>query len=143
MSAKEGAGGVNVPVIVCCETVKFTDRVALDSIVVNEVTDPDELVVVKPSAQVTGLPLPHPRPGSSAASDTSAKSGGATLESGKFFHKITKKNPLENWRDTPNLQLLNIMYDVTPADYIDMVITEMGSLPPSAVPVVHRMSTNS
>ena len=35
------------------------------------------------------------------------------------------------------------MYDVTPAEYVDMVITEMGSLPPSAVPIVHRMSTNS
>ena len=34
------------------------------------------------------------------------------------------------------------MYDVTPAEYVDMVVTEMGSLPPSAVPIVHRMSTN-
>jgi translation initiation factor eIF-2B subunit delta len=41
----------------------------------------------------------------------------------------------------PNLQLLNILYDVTPAEYVNMVITEYGSLPPSSVPVVHRIST--
>ena len=36
--------GDNLPVIVCCETVKFTDRVALDSIVMNEIAAPDDLV---------------------------------------------------------------------------------------------------
>lgn len=90
----------DVPVIVCCESIKFTDKVALDSIVTNEVAPPDELI----------------------PSDTS---------------------PLSRWRDVPNLQLLNILYDVTPAEYIKMVITEYGSLPPSSVPVVHRISTNT
>ncbi|KAI5285039.1 hypothetical protein KEM55_000806, partial [Ascosphaera atra] len=52
-------------------------------------------------------------------------------------------HPLKYWRLKPNVQLLNIMYDVTPKEYIDLVITEMGSLPPSAVPIVHRMSTQS
>ena len=142
MSAKQCAGGVNIPVIVCCETVKFTDRVALDSIVVNEIADPDELVAVKPSTQITNLPLAPAKSGVANASDSSSKSNTATLESEKSVIKAAQTTPLENWRDTPNLQLLNIMYDVTPAEYIDMVITEMGSLPPSAVPIVHRMSTN-
>jgi translation initiation factor eIF-2B subunit delta len=135
MSAKERASGVEIPVIVCCETVKFTDRVALDSIVVNEIADADELVVNPSPDQITGIPdeedLPVPDPKKKTSTvDPPAYSNGTT------------KSPLTNWKTTPNLQLLNIMYDVTPAEYVDMVITEMGSLPPSAVPIVHRMVTN-
>ncbi|KAJ5160149.1 translation initiation factor eIF-2B subunit delta [Penicillium canariense] len=139
MSAKERAGGVEVPVIVCCETVKFTDRVALDSIVVNEIADADELVSAAPPQQVTGLtdPVTTTKPadnkkGTSSAPTTDPSDSSLTASS----------SPLTNWKDTPNLQLLNIMYDVTPAEYVDMVVTEMGSLPPSAVSIVHRMSTN-
>lgn len=33
-----------VPVLVCCETYKFAERVLLDSICYNELGDPDELV---------------------------------------------------------------------------------------------------
>lgn len=147
MSAKERAGGVEVPVIVCCETVKFTDRVALDSIVVNEIADADELVSAQPLQQVTELPDP------AAASEPESKKGGGktgttstnTSANADANYALKTKNvdsPLKDWKDTPNLQLLNIMYDVTPAEYVDMVVTEMGSLPPSAVPIVHRMSTN-
>ncbi|KAK2804289.1 hypothetical protein FQN51_002380 [Onygenales sp. PD_10] len=136
MSAKERAGGINIPVIVCCETIKFTDRVALDSIVLNELADADELAATEASEQVTNLPLPPAAKNGSTASLDTASTGESSL--------ITDPNkPLEHWKEKPRLQLLNIMYDVTPAEYIDMVITEMGSLPPSAVPIVHRMSTNS
>lgn len=97
----------DIPVIVCCQSVKFTDRVALDSIVVNEVAPAEELL------------------------------------SGDIASKEAKGSDLlGHWRKTPNLQVLNLMYDVTPAEYIQMVVTEYGSLPPSSVPVVHRLSTN-
>ncbi|KAF7593328.1 hypothetical protein BBP40_011708 [Aspergillus hancockii] len=142
MSAKERAGGVEVPVIVCCETVKFTDRVALDSIVVNEIADADELVPHHSVQQVTGLPDPT----ATAAAQADTKKGGNKATTNAAPVEPTPvadgASPLTNWKDTPNLQLLNIMYDVTPAEYVDMVVTEMGSLPPSAVPIVHRMSTN-
>ncbi|KAL4867528.1 hypothetical protein BDV12DRAFT_171103 [Aspergillus spectabilis] len=141
MSAKERAGGVEIPVIVCCETVKFTDRVSLDSIVVNEIADADELVLSQPPQQLTDLPDPaaafQPEPkkgGKAAASNPSPAESNTTSRN--------NGSPLANWRETPNLQLLNLMYDATPAEYVDMVVTEMGSLPPSAVPIVHRMSTN-
>ena len=98
MMAKEAS----IPVIVCCESVKFSERVALDSIVMNEIAPPDELI----------------------------------LQRGNSSH-------LAKWKDTPNLQLLNLMYDLTPAEYIDMVITEYGSLPPSSVPVVYALSIAS
>ncbi|RAH56261.1 IF-2B-domain-containing protein [Aspergillus piperis CBS 112811] len=138
MSAKERAGGVEVPVIVCCETVKFTDRVALDSIVVNEIADADELVTVEPVQQLTGLPDPAVQP--AVEPKKGGKASSAPVETSTAAQ--SKSSPLEDWKESANLQLLNIMYDVTPAEYVDMVVTEMGSLPPSAVPIVHRMSTN-
>lgn len=146
MSAKERAGGVEVPVIVCCETVKFTDRVALDSIVVNEIADADELVSTQPPQQVTGLadpvaPVSDAKPNGNGSG---GGSGGGVQPSAHEPNPALKNasSPLKDWRETPNLQLLNLMYDVTPAEYVDMVVTEMGSLPPSAVPIVHRMSTS-
>lgn len=160
MSAKERAGGIDIPVIVCCETIKFTDRVALDSIVVNEVADADELVPYASPPNITSqisppteLPPPSASPGPGGGGGAAAGSAGASGKKGarpskepepeKTPPRADPRFPLQNWREKPNVQLLNIMYDVTPADCIDMVITEMGSLPPSAVPVVHRMSSTT
>ena len=98
MSAKEA----NVPVVVCCESVKYTERVALDSFVHNEIAPPEELII---------------------------------------DHGETS-SPLSKWMEVPNLQLLNLMYDLTPAEYITMVIDESGYLPPSSVPFMQRLSTN-
>lgn len=52
-------------------------------------------------------------------------------------------SPLSEWEDVPGLQLLNLMYDFTPAEFINMVVTEYGIIPPSSVPVLIRLSTNS
>lgn len=98
MSAKEA----NIPVIVCCESVKLTERVALDSFVHNEVAPAEELMI-----------------------------------QGKT------SSPLSKWKDVPHLQILNLMYDLTPAEYISMVVTEYGIIPPSSVPVIIRLSTSS
>ena len=104
----------DIPVIVCCESVKFSDRVALDSIVMNEIAPAEELVTE-----------------SSASEAAREYIGESEVGSG-----------LQQWTETSNMQLLNILYDVTPAEYITMVVTELGSLPPTSVPVVHRISTN-
>ena len=93
------ANDADKPVIVLCETIKFTERVALDSIVHNEIAPADELVI----------------PG----------------------------GPLEKWGDIKRLQLCNPMYDVTPADYIQMIVTESGNVPPTSVPVLHRLGNES
>ncbi|KAL8696417.1 MAG: hypothetical protein Q9224_002808 [Gallowayella concinna] len=100
------AKDVDIPVLVLCESVKFSDKVALDSIASNEIAPPHEL----------GFP------GTSNRKDDVSP---------------------DDWRDAPNLMGLNLMYDLTPADYIHMIITEYGSLPPSSVPVVQRLSTNT
>lgn len=98
MTAKEAS----VPVIVCCESVKYTERVALDSFVHNEIAPPEELII-----------------------------------------RGEKSSPLSRWLDVPNLQLLNLMYDLTPAEHITMVIDESGYLPPSSVPFMQRLSTTT
>lgn len=128
------ASDADVPVIVCCESVKFTERVALDSIVNNEIAPPDELVPLSSSSRQQQQ---QPSRGGGGSGEVSA------AEQQQISSSSSLPSPLVSWQDTPNLQLLNIMYDVTPAEYIKMVITEYGSLPPSSVPVVHRLSTNS
>uniref|UniRef100_A0A3B3C879 Translation initiation factor eIF2B subunit delta n=1 Tax=Oryzias melastigma TaxID=30732 RepID=A0A3B3C879_ORYME len=41
------AKAFNVPVLVCCETYKFCERVQTDSFVSNELDDPDDLIVTR------------------------------------------------------------------------------------------------
>uniref|UniRef100_A0A8C8SNX4 Translation initiation factor eIF2B subunit delta n=1 Tax=Pelusios castaneus TaxID=367368 RepID=A0A8C8SNX4_9SAUR len=88
----------NVPVLVCCETYKFCERVQTDSFVSNELDDPDDLIV--PSK------------------------GGAQLR---------------GWMENSFLRLLNLVYDVTPPDLVDLVITDLGMIPCTSVPVVLRV----
>lgn len=138
MAAKERIGGITTPVIVCCETLKFVDRVALDSVVLNEVAPPDELVSFPTTEQRSHLgdadkTATETKGGKKGRKEEAAVPEGPTPD---------PHHPLKYWRQKPNLQILNVMYDVTPKEYIDLVITEMGSLPPSAVPIVHRISTN-
>uniref|UniRef100_A0A7C9DAV3 Translation initiation factor eIF2B subunit delta n=2 Tax=Opuntia streptacantha TaxID=393608 RepID=A0A7C9DAV3_OPUST len=47
-------------------------------------------------------------------------------------------NYLNNWINKENLQLLNLLYDVTPADFISLIITDYGMVPPTSVPVIVR-----
>ncbi|KAK3087547.1 hypothetical protein FSP39_007400 [Pinctada imbricata] len=92
------AKSCNVPVMVCCETYKFSERGQTDSFVFNELGDPDDLV-----------------------------------------HIGNKESYLSDWRDHSSLTLLNLVYDVTPPEFISLVITELGLIPCTSVPVVLRM----
>ncbi|KAM7475393.1 hypothetical protein LguiB_022636 [Lonicera macranthoides] len=47
-------------------------------------------------------------------------------------------NYLDDWADKENLQLLNLVYDVTPSEYISMIISDYGMIPPTSVPVIVR-----
>ncbi|KAK1360006.1 Translation initiation factor eIF-2B subunit delta [Heracleum sosnowskyi] len=47
-------------------------------------------------------------------------------------------NYLKDWATSENLQLLNLIYDATPSDYVSMIITDYGMIPPTSVPVVVR-----
>ncbi|XP_012284821.1 translation initiation factor eIF-2B subunit delta isoform X2 [Orussus abietinus] len=51
----------------------------------------------------------------------------------------SKKGVLSNWRAKKSLNLLNITYDVTPADLVTAVVTELAILPCTSVPVILRI----
>ncbi|XP_012369295.1 translation initiation factor eIF-2B subunit delta [Octodon degus] len=91
----------NVPVLVCCETYKFCERVQTDAFVSNELDDPDDL-------------------------------------------RCERKDhvALANWQNHSSLRLLNLVYDVTPPELVDLVITELGMIPCSSVPVVLRVKSS-
>uniref|UniRef100_A0A3P9GY94 Translation initiation factor eIF2B subunit delta n=1 Tax=Oryzias latipes TaxID=8090 RepID=A0A3P9GY94_ORYLA len=92
------AKAFNVPVLVCCETYKFCERVQTDSFVSNELDDPDDLIVTRKG-----------------------------------------KTQLAGWQQVASLGLLNLVYDVTPPDFVDLVITDLGMIPCTSVPVVLRV----
>lgn len=132
MVAGCGAAG-NVPVIVLCESVKFSSRVVLDSIVGNELGEADTLVEHEDDGVITRATSQN-QP--AAANVKKGRGGKAEAEDGDDSADKTKVS-LAGWAEQPNLQLLHLMYDVTPAEYLDMVITELGSIPPSAVSAVN------
>ncbi|XP_061367033.1 uncharacterized protein LOC133310153 isoform X2 [Gastrolobium bilobum] len=45
---------------------------------------------------------------------------------------------LDTWANTENLQLLNLIYDATPSDYVSIIVTDYGMVPPTSVPVIVR-----
>ncbi|CAI7816156.1 unnamed protein product, partial [Closterium sp. NIES-54] len=110
-----------VPVLVCCESSKFHERVQLDSITHNEIGDPQVLISTGVSPLSPTSPLP---------SDASEASEAAEAA------------PLQHWQSTPNLRPLNIQFDLTPADYITGIVTEIGVVPTSSVPVILRECRN-
>ncbi|KAI8613316.1 eukaryotic translation initiation factor 2B delta subunit [Chytriomyces sp. MP71] len=46
---------------------------------------------------------------------------------------FTKPPILKDWREVPDLKLLNLHYDVTPASFITLVICENGCIPSTSV----------
>lgn len=50
--------------------------------------------------------------------------------------------PLHGWQDNKNLNVLNLVYDCTPSEYIKMIISEVGMVPPTSVPVILREFVN-
>lgn len=95
------ANAFNVPVMVCCETHKFSERVQTDSFVYNEIGDPNSLIVSK-----------------------------NTGKSSEY---------LKDWESNNHLTPLNLKYDVTPAELITAVVTEVAILPSTSVQVILRV----
>ena len=87
------ARAFNKPVLFCCESYKFSEKVQLDSIVSNEQGDEKELFL-----------------------NAKEESSGASV--------------------------LNLLYDSTPSELITMVVTDVGMIPSTSVPVVIRETMN-
>ena len=127
----------NVPVIVLCETIKFTGKVAMDSIMLNELGDVEMLVETAETESFAKNSSALPPPNTAQKGTGGKKGGGGTKDDEKATNDEKLPIGLEAWKQQQNLHLLNPMYDVTPAEYLDLVITEMGCMPPSSVPVVN------
>lgn len=90
------ARAYNIPVVVCCSSSKFHERVQLDAFTQNELGDPKDLKMDMTSMY------------------------------------------LREWEKDVNLDLLNLKYDLMPAEYVSMLVTEVGKIPASSVPVILR-----
>ncbi|KAG0668017.1 Translation initiation factor eIF-2B subunit delta [Maudiozyma exigua] len=162
MSAKRR----NIPVLVCCESLKFSQRVQLDSVTYNELADPNDLVPIdyespmerrsskgillkqfvkerhehnikleKENAPKGNKQQQQQQQKNKHNKDSQGKSEDSTA---KDTDNEQSENVLDDWQKLASLNIVNILYDLTPPEYINKVITEFGALPPSSVPVILR-----
>ena len=45
-------------------------------------------------------------------------------------------SPLSDWEETTSLNVVSLVYDVTPASLVNVLVTERNNLPTSVVPVI-------
>ena len=105
----------NVPVLFCCETYKITSRVQLESITGNELGNPDDLISTNCAIDKT-----------------------LTRSTSHAFGANDGSEVLSEWRASNSLKLLNLLYDLTPSEFVSGIVTEMGILPPTSVAVLLR-----
>ncbi|RUS26138.1 hypothetical protein BC938DRAFT_471182, partial [Jimgerdemannia flammicorona] len=105
------ASDKRIPVMVCCETYKFVNRTQVDALVGERF----RMCLTSYRASEEGE-IAYPKTNKATQS---AYNRGALSPSDPSAHA-----PLAGWRDQPNLKLLNLMYDVTPSEYITVVVTE-------------------
>lgn len=116
------ASAFRVPVLVCCEAYKLHERVQLDSICSNELGIAKILFYLLILAYFEfGFLFPSGDPNAISK-----------------VHAREDINYLDGLTNNANLQFLNLMYDATPSDYISMIITDYGMVPPTSVPVIVR-----
>ena len=136
----------NIPVLTCCESIKFSEKVQLDSITTNELGDSEDLIYdihsMKLSSKKSFALEQFLKETESEKKIAEKPSKGKGDQSGED-DKENEDNSLENWKELENLSVVNILYDLTPPEYINKVITELGALPPSSVPVILREYKNT
>ncbi|GME81733.1 unnamed protein product [[Candida] boidinii] len=144
------ANNKNIPVLVCCESIKFSDKVQLDSVTLNELGDGDDLVNTKPFVKngfnleqyLKTLELEKSANDQQQQSNNKQNKKQQQQQQNKQKENSNKEkendSTLSNWKEITKLNILNILYDLTPPEYIQKIITEVGALPPSSVPVILR-----
>lgn len=108
-----------IPVMVLCETIKFSERVQLDAYVFNELANPDDLL-------------------STPANNCSFSCQAPLKNSPIFSNRRLSLLDETTVHALPNLNLLNLLYDVMPAGFVSVVVCEWGLIPVTSIPVVLR-----
>ena len=111
-----------IPVIVCCESIKFSDKFTSGGIIGNEFGNNVRYVSalhVSDDMQIGDTDVIAP--------DNNCDKGGV----------------FAGWRNQPTTSLSSFMFDTTPAKYIKAVISEHGSLGPTNCPNVLRANSSS
>jgi translation initiation factor eIF-2B subunit delta len=114
---------LNLLTKVCCETYKFCDKVQTDALVNNELGNPLDIALNSADSMYVN---------NSSSTTTTTATTNVTVAGGD------ETNSGEN-NGNHNVTLLNLIYDVTPPDFISCVVTDMGMLPCTSVPVVLRL----
>ena len=94
------AHSFNIPTIICCQTLKFHERVQLDSFTHNELGNAKEL--------------------------------------------LAEGSPIQELQDEghASLNLLHLKYDLTPSEFVSIIVSELGFLPATSVSVILREQSN-
>ncbi|KAJ2827852.1 hypothetical protein IWW50_001676 [Coemansia erecta] len=76
-----------------------------------------------------------------------AKGGKAAASSAQSQESMAMANlsrlcPLSDWRSNSQLRLLNLTQDITPPEFVSVIITEVGLIPTTSIPVVLREYKN-
>ncbi|KAJ2740968.1 hypothetical protein GGI20_005510 [Coemansia sp. BCRC 34301] len=174
------AHSFHVPVIVACETYKFSEKIQLDAVVSNELGVPDALMykIGVSDAEPVGLHCspslsemeysayardrysarPRWNNRSSLASDSAGEAAAAVVvaaggkrgkgtkvvapavmsDEAKAQARLNIQCPLSDWRSTHNLRLMNLTQDITPPEFVSVILTEVGMIPTTSIPVVLR-----
>ncbi|NXT59836.1 EI2BD factor, partial [Chaetops frenatus] len=139
----------NVPVLVCCETYKFCERVQTDSFVSNELGTASVLFL--PPGTFSPTPcwapgrqwwcvLPQGKDGEVLPLPLIPMASTLSADDPDDLIVLRKgQAQLGGWAENKSLRLLNLVYDVTPPDLVDLVITDLGMIPCTSVPVVLRV----
>jgi len=96
---------------------KFCERVQVDAIVENELSEVDQLVFDPDAAN-----------SANAAGDEELQAKKYAAESGAPPSLYCKPSSL------------GLIYDLTPAEFVTALVTEVGIIPPTSVPVIIRES---
>jgi len=119
-----------VPVIFAAESYKFCEKVQLDSIVFNELGDYKELIPHQVGSAEESKSVPR---------DGTHYKGADIAGCGPFGSIFSAAGGCEvPSPPPPSFDVLNILYDLTSMRNISAVITEVGLIPPTSIPVLIR-----
>jgi len=139
----------SIPVLVCCESIKFSERASLDSLSHNELANPENLLISVPATSGSGPAGGAKRHGgkgkgkqATAVEEEEEDYGmGGDEDEGinsdlEFKQTILSEQVSEQAQREMNV--LFVKYDVTPASYTDAIVSDVGMIPPSSVAFVLR-----